>query len=110
MACKRAFLQPLRQRLAFDVLHDEVVQTVLLADVVEGADVRMVELGDGFGFALETGLELGAFGEVLGKDLDGNGAVEAGVRGFVDLAHATGSDGSEYLVGAEPGSGGEGHS
>ena len=38
---------------AFDELHDEVVGT----DVVELADVRVIQCGDGAGFALE------AFGE-----------------------------------------------
>lgn len=38
------------RRFAFDVLHDEVVR----ADVMEGADVGMIERGDGLRFELET--------------------------------------------------------
>jgi hypothetical protein len=49
----------LGQRLAFEILHDEEVDTVLMADVVEDADVWMVEGGDGLGLALETGFPLG---------------------------------------------------
>ena len=38
---------------------------------------------------------------MLGQHLDGDGAVEAGVGGFVDLAHAPGAEGGVDLVGAE---------
>jgi hypothetical protein len=89
---QRSFLQQLGQRLTLDVLHHDEVDTVLLADVVQGADVRMIQLRYGFGFALEAGLALGAFGEVLGEDLDGYGAVEAGVVGFVDFTRYNGRE------------------
>ena len=44
---------------------------VVGADVVEGADVRIIERRDGAGFAFE------ALAELLGTDLDSDGAVEA---------------------------------
>ncbi len=47
-------LQPLLERVPIHVLHDEVVDTVLFPDVVERANVRMVEAADGFGLTLET--------------------------------------------------------
>ena len=75
-------------RLAFDVFHHQVIG----ADVVDLADVGMVERGDGFGFALE------AFGELGGGDFDGDVAVEAGVVGAVDFAHAAGADGGLDFV------------
>jgi len=68
------------------------------------------QLRNGLGLTLESGLALGALGEMLGEDFDGDDAIQAGVVGFVDLAHAAGSNGSEDLVGAEAGSGSEGHS
>ena len=43
---QRALHEPLRQRLAFQVLHDQVLGLALAADVVEGADVRVGELRD----------------------------------------------------------------
>ena len=44
------FAQPVRQRLALEVLHhQEVTCQPSLADVVEDADVGMVEGGDGAG-------------------------------------------------------------
>ena len=51
-ACSR--LQPIGQRLAFEILHHQEVDTVLLADVVQRADVRMVQLRDGARFAIEA--------------------------------------------------------
>ena len=51
---QRALLQPVRQRFAFQVLHHQVVDSVLLADVVQRADVGMIQAGDGARFALEA--------------------------------------------------------
>ena len=53
--------------------------------------------------ALEPLLQIGISGDMLGQDLDGDGAVEAGVGGFVDLAHAPGAERGVDLVGAERG-------
>jgi len=50
---QRAFLQTLRQRFAFDILHHQIINSILLADVVKDADLRMIQAGDGFCFALE---------------------------------------------------------
>ena len=106
----RTFLDPLRQRLALDVLHDEEIDAVLLAHVIKGADVRMVELRNHLGFTLEARLAFGALGQVLREDLDGNRPVEPSVLGFVDLAHAPLADWGEDFVRAEARSGCEGHS
>src|SRR5262245_27876859 len=64
-------------RPSLDVLHDEVV----LADVIEGADMVMVQCGDGARFTLEP------VAEPFVRFLDRNRAVEAGVPGLVDRAH-----------------------
>ena len=52
------FVKPVRQRLAFEILHDEERGAVLLAHVVQRADVRMIELRDRAGFAIEALAEL----------------------------------------------------
>jgi hypothetical protein len=51
-------------------------------DIVKLADVGVIQRGHGSRFALE------AFGESGLGDFDGDGAVQAGVGGFVDFAHA----------------------
>jgi hypothetical protein len=43
------------------------------------------------------------------EDLQRDDAIETGVAGSVDLAHAAGADWLEDLVRSEAGAGGEGH-
>ena len=84
----------------------------MLAHVVQRADMWVVQARDGLRLALEPLLEIGVTGDVLGQDLDGDGAVQAGVAGFVDLTHAARADltqGGLDLVGAERGAGVERH-
>jgi len=48
------------------VLHDEERLALLLSDVVERADVGVLEGGDGAGLALEAGAQRGVEGETGG--------------------------------------------
>ena len=59
--------------------------------------------------ALEAGAALGIRGELGRKDLDRDVALQSLVSGSVDLAHASGADGGNDLVGTEFGSVGDGH-
>ena len=61
---QRPLGEAIGQRLAFEVLQDEVVDAVLLADVVERADVGMVEGGDGAGLALEARAQVRVRGQM----------------------------------------------
>ena len=89
---QRAALHPVTQGLAFQVLHHQEVHALLLADVVQRANVRMRQLGDGAGLALEALVQVREVGKPGREDLDGDGAVEACVPGPVDLAHAPRGD------------------
>jgi hypothetical protein len=53
--------QTIRQGLAFQILHDQVVGPVLMADVMDGADMRMIQAGDAARFAFESLAQIGAF-------------------------------------------------
>ena len=53
--------------------------------------------------ALEPLLQIRVSGHMLGQHLNGDGAIEAGVGGFVDLTHAARAEGGVDLVGAECG-------
>ncbi len=44
---------------------------------------------------------------MLGQHLDGDRAIEAGVAGFVHLAHAAFANSGEDFIRAEPNAGGE---
>ena len=98
---QRTLGQPLGQRFALQVLHDQEVGTVLLADVVEGADVRVAQRGNCPGLTLEPLFEIRMSGDMLGQDFDGNGAVQAGVSGFVDFAHSSSAQWGLDFVGTE---------
>jgi hypothetical protein len=63
-----------------------------VADVVERADVGMVEVGDGAGLALEAGADLRAGREVGRQHLDCDIAAQAGIAGPIDLAHPARTD------------------
>ena len=85
---QRAFRQAVSESLAFEIFHHQEVGAVLRADIVEGADVRMLQRGNGPGFPLHPLLQFGVRGKMRRQNLDGDGAVEAGVLGAVNLAHA----------------------
>ena len=87
-AARRRPAQAIGQRLALEKLQDEVVEIAVAADVVDRADVRIVERGDGARFLLEALPRLRVSGERAGQHLDGDRAVEPRVTGAIDLAHA----------------------
>ena len=71
-----------------DELHAEVALAVVLADLVDRDDARVVEQRDGLGLVLEPP-QLGVVGQHAGLDhLEGDGPVEADLPGLVDDAHA----------------------
>jgi hypothetical protein len=76
----RALLEARRQRVALEQFHYKVVRCILLADVVEDADVRMIESRHGARFALEALADLGLLREVRRDYLDRDQAVEDAYR------------------------------
>src|SRR5208282_3171617 len=76
------------QGRAVKILHDDVGLAVLLANVVNGADVWMVEGGRSPGLAAETLERLAVSGYIFRDEFEGDEAVEATVFGFVYDSHA----------------------
>ena len=113
--------QALGERPAFDVLHHEEVQRAagrvrprrmhggFAPDVVQDADVRVLERGGRARFVFEPAAAVGIGGRERRQDLDGDSTAQAGVAGLVDLAHPAGPDRSLDLVGAEPEAGRQRH-
>ena len=95
---ERPLLDPVRERLAVEMLHDDEHRAGVLADVMQRADVGMRQARNRLRLALEAGSAIGISGEVIGKDFDRDRAIEAGVAGFVNLAHAPGANEAEDLV------------
>src|ERR1035438_2719027 len=77
------------QRLALEQLHGDKRTTFELSNVVNGADIRMVESGCGARFAAESFDRLWVLGNVDRQKFQGDIAAEAGVLGFIDYAHPT---------------------
>ena len=64
----------------------------ILADVVNGADVGMVQRGCGARFALEALASLGILRQFFGKELQRNAAAEALIFRLVDHAHSAAAE------------------
>ncbi len=95
----RTLPDALSQGRAFDQLHQQVVGP----DVVEGADVRMIQRGDGTGFAFK------AIGELMSGDFDGDIAVQSRITGSPHFSHSSLAEERDDLIGAEAVSWSEGH-
>src|SRR5205085_6070634 len=74
---QRSFAQSIGERFAVEELHDEKVHAVVEANVVQRADVRMIELRDRLRLALEADAQLRVGGELSRQNLNGDAAVEA---------------------------------
>ena len=86
---------------AVDELHDDEVDIALAVEVVHTHDVGVAESGHGARLAAEAADEGGVDGEVAVEDLEGDGAVEAGVTGLVDGGHAAAADQGGDLITAQ---------
>ena len=73
--------------LPFERLHDDEIPAIVLVDVVDGADMRMVESGGGSRLAPES-LERNRIArDFLRQKLESNGTAEACVFCLVDYSH-----------------------
>jgi hypothetical protein len=80
------------ERLAFEILHYQEIDSVLVPDIVEGTNMRVVQIRNGLRLAFEPNTQIGILGQMLWQDLDRNRALQAAIAGAVDFAHSTGSD------------------
>jgi hypothetical protein len=74
---------------AVEKFHGDEGAAIVLADVVDGANVWMIERGGGACFALESFKRLGISCKIVGKKFEGDETAEASVFGFVDDTHST---------------------
>jgi hypothetical protein len=93
--------QPSRQRLADEKLHDEEIDPLVMAHLMEGTDARMGEPRDGAGFGDKAHPPARTGCSVRRQNLDRHVAIEPGVAGPVDLAHPSGPDETLDLEHAE---------
>ena len=83
--------QPLAKRLALQQLHYEKLPSVMFPDVVDRADVRMIERRGGARLASKPQDGLCVLGERFRKELQGDPSSKPGVLGLIDNAHSSGT-------------------
>ena len=93
--------QPVRNRFALEVLHHQKGKPFLLADVIHGANMRMVKRGDRTSLSREALATTRMICEFRRQDLDRHDSIEAGVAGVIHLPHAPGSKWAEHDVRAD---------
>ena len=104
-----AFGKTRGQRLTFQELHDDVVNSVLLAQVIKLADIGVAELRNSPRFTLETFAGVRLFRKMRGQNLDGDGAVDALIKRTIHLAHPASPQRCDDLIWTELGAGRERH-
>ncbi len=77
------------QRQAVQKLHGDEGTALLLANVVNGADVGVVQCGRGLGFTLKAGQRLRVAGDFIGQEFQGDKSAQPGVLGLVHHTHPT---------------------
>lgn len=85
---ERSLFQAIGESFSLEIFHDDVADAALFADVVELANVGMIQRGDGTSFTFKAGVGFGFFGEMFGQNFDGDGAIEASVARGINFAHA----------------------
>jgi hypothetical protein len=74
--------------LTFEILHDEEGATLVLTEVIYGADVGMVQRRDSKCFTLEALKRMSVISESVRDKLEGDEALQANVFGLVHHTHA----------------------
>ena len=94
---------------AFEQLRHNVGRTLVLADVVNGENVGMVQRRRGAGFLLEPLEALGVCRQGGRQHLDGHVATQARIARSIHFTHAARAERGEHFIGAEPSTGTERH-
>ena len=95
---KRLASDPVPERLTLQQFHGDEGSPIGLIDLVDGANVRMVQRGRGFGLALESAESLRVVSQFVRKELQGDVAAEFEVFRFIDHAHSAAADLAEDAV------------
>ena len=80
------------QGLAVQILHGNESLPILLADVIDGANVGMVQGRSRLCFTLEAAKRLRVFGHVVRQELERDKAAQPGVLSLIDDPHATAAE------------------
>src|ERR1700746_2326250 len=98
LVLQRSAIDPVPERQPLQQFHGDEGSPFALINLINRADVRVVEGGRSFGFPLETAEGLCVVGEFVGQELQGDVATELEVFSFVDHTHAPAPDLAEDAV------------
>ena len=88
----------LLERGALQEFHRNEGVAIFVANVIDGADIRMIEGGGGLCFALQASERARVVADIFGQEFQRDIAVEAIVFGFVDNAHTAAAETFENAV------------
>jgi hypothetical protein len=97
------------ERGAVHQLHDERLRRRRVLDAVDRTDVRMIQLGERSGLALEAGEPLRVLRQRCWQHLERDVAIQLGVAGAIHLAHSARANLRGDFVRAETCGGSERH-
>ena len=80
------------QRLPVEKLHGNERPSVVFADFMDGADVRVIQGGSSLRLALEAAQSLRVWRKTVAQELQGNEAVELGVLRSIDDTHTAATE------------------
>src|SRR5580692_10571303 len=86
---QRTPLNHVLQGPAVQILHGNKRFAILLPNVIDGANVRMVESRSRLRLALKAAKSLRILGDVVGQELESNKTMQPNVLGLIDNTHAT---------------------
>ena len=95
--------QQIAQGLALHPFHGDERHAGLMANVMDGQDVRMVQGGSRLGFLLEAMQTISIVGDTGWEDFDRDSAIEAGIERAVYLTHAACTERTDDLIRTERG-------
>src|SRR5215831_746938 len=84
----RTITDAVLQRHAIEILHGNEGLPVLLSDLVDGADMGVVQCGGSLSFSLEAAESLWVLGDIVGQELQSDSATKVGVLRFVNDTHS----------------------
>ena len=88
----------LLQRFPLQELHRNEVLPLVLIDLMDGADIRVVEGRSSLRFPLESFNCMTVLGYCLGEELQGDKAAQGSVLGFVDDTHPSAAQFLNYPI------------
>ena len=95
---RRPVLDPRRERLPLEELHDDERVPLVFTVVEEGDDVAVLKAGDGAGFTIEPGAAVRVVREVGQHHFDGHFPFEHRIACAIKRTHPAARDALEDLV------------